>query len=85
MKASSLIPINYVIAIVEKNIIANSVPISSNQYMKYLFTIWYNYIEPNSEGDLGCPYCLNNILGNFKAMQDDLIEIYKQDKLINML
>lgn len=70
--------------IISKNIIANAVPLGSNAYMKFLFVLWYNYIEPNGQGSLDCSFCLQNVLGNFKAMQDTIIELHKEEQLLEL-
>ena len=84
-KLVSNIPQDRLQEIVSKNIIANAVPISSNAYMKFLFVIWYNYIEPNGQGSLECSYCLQNVYNNFRSMQETIAEVYKENQLLDVL
>lgn len=79
------LPENIIRELVEENVIARAVVNATDAYMDYLFVLWYNYYEPNGQGNKNCPYCLNNILNNFKGMQDAIVELYREQKQLESL
>ncbi len=50
--------------------------------MIQLAKIWFLWVEPDKEQSF-CPYCLNNILNNFKNMQEELDKMEQEYKLLN--
>lgn len=79
---AKLIPAEYRKEILdpELNIIANAAATSSDSNMRYLTVIWKNYIEPGFQE--GCGMCYQRVLDNFRALQNDLIELELQAKLM---
>lgn len=82
---AKLIPERYRDKLLEENIIYKAIAVPSDPHMKVLYTIWKTYIEPNNTSlSMDCSYCLANILKNFKGLQDPLIELSKNDKLLDL-
>jgi len=79
------IPADRIKEIVDKNIIANAVPLASNAYMKFLWVIWYNYIEPGGSGEINCMFCVTNVLNNFRNMQDAIVEAHRDNQKLESL
>jgi hypothetical protein len=79
------IPVDIIKEIVDKDVIANAVPIAGNAYMKFLFVVWYNYIEPNGSGEEGCLYCLQHVKSNFQQLRDAIVERYREQQKLESL
>lgn len=62
--------------------IMKAVAVGGNPHMQLLFAIWFEFIQPGIDGDIGCPKCLDRILSNFKEMKDELIKLEKEYKLL---
>jgi hypothetical protein len=71
--------------LVESDPIRTAIPVASNPELQLLFAIWYEFIEPKATGNMNCPYCLNNIVTNFKAMLPDLLELEREYQLLLQL
>lgn len=84
-KIAKRIPEQYREKLLADNIIYKAIAIPSDPHMKVLFSVWKTYIEPNNTSlSMDCAYCLANILKNFKGLQDTLIELSKNDKLLDL-
>lgn len=79
------IPKEYRDQILDENMIYKAIPASTDRHMRILFTIWTQYVDPNGENDLGCPYCVTNVLNNFKQLEQILIDIRKQEQILDEL
>lgn len=71
--------------ILTENYIANAVSIEDNVYMKYLWEVWYGYVDPGTDQDITCGYCRNTVIENFQKIQPALIEIHKEEKLLDQI
>lgn len=65
--------------------IRNAIATASNPEMQLLFAIWYEFVEPQADGNLNCPFCLQNVLTNFKAMEPTLLELEEEYLLLQQL
>lgn len=79
---ASLIPQEYRTEILQTNMVANAVAVSTDANMYYLATIWRNYVSPE---DITCSLCLERILKNYKQLLPTLIEMEKQKNLLNSI
>lgn len=79
-KTAELIPANYRREILLTNMIKNAVAIGSDPNMYYLFTVWNNHVE---KVDAGCNSCYVRVLDNWKGILPDLIELEKEESLLN--
>ncbi|KAA5532660.1 hypothetical protein F0919_17925 [Taibaiella lutea] len=79
------IPKEYRNQILEENMIYKSIASASDRHMRILFTLWTQYVDPHGENDLDCPMCVTNIFNNFKQLEPALIEIRKQEKILEEL
>ncbi len=80
-----MVPAEYRKEILTTNMIAKATASASDQSMFQLFTIWKNYIEPDGDFNLECGFCLQRILQNWIGMQATLIELEKEDQLMNSI
>lgn len=73
--------------LISQDPIGNAQPFGGNGAMQLLFAIWYEYIEPDkkSESNMGCPFCIKNILDNFRAMKDELMLLEKEYLLLQSI
>lgn len=71
--------------ILGENMIYKSIPSYTDRHMRILFTIWVQYVDPNGENNIDCPACVTNIYNNFKQLEKTLIEIRKQDEILDDL
>jgi len=69
----------------EENPITKAVPVQVNYHMNLLFEVWFTFIEPNTTKKYNCPICLQNILDNFRQMQGALVELEKENQLLNSI
>jgi len=71
--------------IIESDPIDNAQPVGSNFHMQLLFDIYAEFLFPwqKEDLDLGCSRCLNRIRNCFAEMKPHLIELEKQNKLLN--
>jgi len=65
--------------------IANAKAVAGNQQMLLLFSIWFEFIEPNGTPKPSCPACLQAVLDNFQQMRSALVELENENELLNML
>lgn len=77
------IPAEIIDKILTENIVSQAQGI--NEYMKYLFEIWYLYVDPNGNRNWECPLCRENIKSNFIELLPSFIEANKQSKLLDAL
>jgi len=68
----------------EADPIKNAIAVASNPQMQLLAEIWYEYIEPGRERSM-CPFCLDNILSNFRMIKPILIELENDFKKLELL
>lgn len=66
------------------NLIEEARAVASDPKMNVLLDIWHDYIEPHKEKS-HCVFCMNNIIGNFKSMKNDLIELENMYQKMNSL
>lgn len=57
----------------------------ANEYLRYLFEVWYLYIDPNGVKDWDCGYCRNNVKSNFLELLNSLITLHKEKKMLDAL
>lgn len=74
-----LIPKEYRDEILETNMIANAVGIPSDTNMHYLHTIWKNYVD---SGIGSCGVCYQEVLRQFREIQENMIELKKQESML---
>lgn len=82
-QVATMIPAEYRKEILLTNMISQAIAVASDPSMFYLATIWKNYISPDEE--LSCGQCLSRILGNYRSIQPDLVELEKEANLLNQL
>jgi hypothetical protein len=85
MKLVAKIPKEYRDNLLAENVIYKACASKTDRHMLILFTIWTTYVDPNGENNLDCPYCINNILNNFKQLQPSLVEAAKNEKILDEL
>lgn len=78
---AKLIPAEYRREILQLDMISRANAQGSDPSMLHLAVVWKNYIEPDFEG--GCPLCYSRVLTTFRSMQDDLIELERNENLLN--
>ncbi|MFA6060051.1 MAG: hypothetical protein WC756_17745 [Taibaiella sp.] len=79
------IPKEYRDQIIDENMIYKAIGASTDRHMRILFTIWSQYVDPHGDNDMGCPACINNILNNFKQLEPILIDIRKQEQILDSI
>ena len=79
------IPTDIVNHIVERNVIANAANVLDNVYLHYLHQLWKTYFDNSSSSTLECAYCRQELISNFKAMQDLFIQVYRERKKLEKL
>lgn len=62
--------------------IQNAITASSDPHMQLLMAIWFEFVEPNGDMNLNCPFCLNNVLTNFRAILPYLLALEKDYQII---
>ena len=80
---AALIPREYRQKLLNENIIYKAAALPQDPHMRVLFVVWSNYIDDNP-GKMDCVFCLQNILSNFKEMQDILIQLEKDAALLDL-
>lgn len=80
MDIARLIPDAERADILNKNIIANAAPVEGNENMHHLMVIWRTYLEPTLV--VTCNTCFEKVIKGFRNMQDSLIELEKQHRLL---
>ena len=71
--------------ITETDPIAHALPNAGNKHMQLLYLVWYEFIEPASNGDITCHTCCKRIIENFIAMKQDLVKLEREYKLLESL
>lgn len=71
--------------ICEADPIDKAIAVQTNYAMQLLFAVWFEFVEPNGEKNLGCPSCLQNVLNNFVQMKGALIELEKEYQLLKSM
>lgn len=79
------IPKEYRDKLLDENVIYKAVVSKADRHMQILFAVWTTYVDPTGENNMDCPYCLNNILQSFKMMVPHLVEMSKDDKILDDL
>lgn len=79
------IPTDIVNHIIERNVIANASNVLDNVYLQYLHGLWTTYFDNSGSSSLECAYCREELMNNFKAMQDLFIQVYKERKKLEQL
>lgn len=77
---AELIPAEYRREILLTNMINTAQP-SNNFEMNYLITVWRNYYEPTL--NVNCGLCYVRVLGEWKKLHATLIEMEKENQLLN--
>ena len=80
---AALIPSEYRKEILQLNMVQSAVGVPYNPTMQYLITIWTAYIEPDFTPD--CNICCGRALDGFKAMLPAMIQMEKEDNLLNQV
>ena len=80
-----MIPASFRDKILETNSIYKAVAIPQDPHMKILFTVWTTYVNPGGGLEPECTKCLGEILGYYKTLQEYMIEMRRQDQLLNDL
>ena len=80
-----LIPAKYRALLLDGNTIYKAIPNAQDSHMQILHTVWSTFVDPEGENDLGCPYCINNILTSFRDLQSELVALAKEEKLLDSL
>lgn len=71
--------------ICEEDPIGRAQPVQTDYSMNLLYEVWFTFIEPNGTRKINCPYCLKNILNNFREMKGALIELEQEYQLLATL
>jgi len=79
------LPTDIISHVVERNIIANAASVMDNVYLQYLYQLWKTYFDSSSSSSLECGYCREEVLNNFRAMQDLFVQVYKERKKLEPL
>ena len=77
------IPAEFRKEILGANMIIEAQANKHNTTMQYLATIWKDYIEPDFK--MGCNLCMDRCLKGFRALQEHLIQLEKNSRLLNEL
>jgi hypothetical protein len=78
------IPASYRSEILKMNIIAQANLTRGNVKMKYLYTIWREFVEPTISEE-PCNLCNNRVLDNYKKLLPLFIEMEKENSLLAKL
>lgn len=70
---------------VDADPIGKAQPVVGDKHMELLFSIWYEFIEPFGDGDAFCPTCLQRLLGNFREMKVDLMQLEKEYRIFKAI
>ena len=79
-----MIPAKYRAFIVENNLIYKAIANPADTHMRQLFEIWVTCVEPGKKDDFHCNICLSNILANYREIEQTLVQLVKEDKLIDL-
>jgi hypothetical protein len=79
------IPAEYRKEILETNMISRATASAADPSMSYLMNIWQTYVEPFEIIDMGCGFCKERILGNYRQLQPVLITLEKDSNLLKSL
>jgi hypothetical protein len=82
---ASRIPAEYRREILETNMISQAVANVADTSMYYLLNIWQTYVDPGNKIDVGCGLCREQILKNYREMQQTLVNMEKQSNLLTSL
>jgi hypothetical protein len=52
---------------------------------KMLWETFFIYIDPNGVKKEDCPYCLNNVLKNWRTMQPYLVEAEQEEQALEKI
>lgn len=75
------IPAEFRKEILGANMIVEAQANKQNPTMQYLATIWKDYIEPDFK--IGCNLCMDRCLKGFRALQEPLIQLEKNSRLLD--
>lgn len=79
------IPKDIVNHIIERNVIANASNVLDNVYLQYLHQLWTTYFDNSGSSSLECAYCREEVISNFRAMQDLFVQVYTERKWLEQL
>lgn len=65
--------------------IQHAIASSKDPHMMSLAKIWYTFVEPHAEKSYDCPKCMANILHNYREIKPTLVELKREDKLLESL
>lgn len=54
-----------------------------NEYSKYLFEVWFLYIDPHGHKDWDCGFCRAKVKEDFSKILPDLLQIEKEQSLLD--
>lgn len=80
-KMAALIPAEYRKEMLDLEMIDKAIPNNTDASMHYLCVIWKEYIEPDF--DPTCNLCYSRVLTNLRTLKPTLVEIEKQNRLLN--
>jgi hypothetical protein len=70
--------------ILETNAIFKAIANNTDPHMKGLLAIWDTYIDKLDKKEFDCSWCMARIHQNFINLQDSLIEIEREKKLLDL-
>jgi len=82
---ASLIPAEYRREILQTNMISQAIANTADPSMYYLLNIWQTYVDPANKIDVGCGLCREQILNNYRGIQETLVTLEKQSQLLASL
>lgn len=80
---AQLIPAHIRKEIIQRNVVA--LASDRNEFMLYLFETWKLYVDSAGSLDWECGYCRANIKENFTKILPDLIELQKEQNLLDAI
>lgn len=80
---AAMIPPEYRTKVLTDNFIYKAAPISSDKHLRILAYIYQTFIDP-AELDLDCSFCVTALLDKFKHLQPFLVELEREDKLLDL-
>lgn len=57
----------------------------ANEYLRYLFEVWFLFIDPYGQKAWDCGFCRANVKSNFTELLPSLIELHKNEQLLNAI
>ena len=80
---ANMIPAHIRKEIIDRQIV--SLAMDRNEFSKYLFEVWYLYIDPHAARDWECGICRAKVKDDFIKILPDLITLEKEKNLLNAI